>query len=94
MTLPSQLIVPGAWHKPGHFGRLVDELAGIDLHTVSLTSTGDDPAALRDMYADAEVISRADAAIDGLVVVLAHKHCRTPEMSGTSSISPDSLASF
>ena len=78
MTLPSLLIVPGAWHKPEHFHRLVDELSGIDVHTVTLTSTGDDPAALRDMYADAEVIAHAAAAIDDPVVVIAHSYGGVP----------------
>ena len=78
MTLPSLLIVPGAWHKPDHFRPLVDELSGIDVHTVTLTSSGDDPAALRDMYADAEVIAQAAAAIDGPVVVVAHSYGGMP----------------
>jgi hypothetical protein len=84
MTLPSLLIVPGAWHKPGHFRRLVDELSGIDVHTVTLTSSGDDPAALRDMYADAEVIAQAAADIDGPVVVVAHSYGGVPTTQGLS----------
>ena len=82
MTLPSLLIVPGAWHKPDHFRALVDELSGIDVHTVTLTSSGDDPAALRDMYADAEVIAQAVAAIDGPVVVVAHSYGGVPTTQG------------
>lgn len=78
MTLPSLLIVPGAWHKPDHFRRLVDELSGIDAHTVTLTSSGDDPATLRDMHADAEVIAQAAAAIAGPVVVVAHSYGGIP----------------
>jgi pimeloyl-ACP methyl ester carboxylesterase len=80
MTLPSVLVVPGAWHKPDHFRFLVDELTKIDVHTsaLTLTSSGDDPAALRDMYADADVIARAAAAIDGPVVVVAHSYGGVP----------------
>ena len=78
MTLPSVLVVPGAWHKPDHFRLLVDELSGIDVHTVTLTSSGDDPAALRDMHADADVIARAAAAIEGPVVVVAHSYGGVP----------------
>ena len=68
MTLPSLLIVPGAWHRPDHFRLLIDELAGIDVRTVTLASSGFNPAALGDMYADAEAIAQAVAAIDGPVV--------------------------
>jgi pimeloyl-ACP methyl ester carboxylesterase len=82
MTLPSLLIVPGAWHKPGHFRRLVDELPDVDVHTVTLTSTGDDPAVLRDMHADAEVVAEAAAAIDGPVVVIAHSYGGMPATQG------------
>lgn len=85
MTLPSVLIVPGAWHKPAHFYLLIDELADLDVHTVTLTSSGDDPATLRDMYADAEVIAQAVAAIDGPVVVVAHSYGGIPTTQGLSN---------
>jgi pimeloyl-ACP methyl ester carboxylesterase len=78
MTLPSVLVVPGAWHKPDHFRLLADELSDVDVHTVTLASSGDDPAALRDMHADADVIARAAAAIDGPVVVVAHSYGGVP----------------
>ena len=98
MTLPSVLVVPGAWHKPDHFRLLVDELSDIDVHTVTLTSSGDDPAALRDMHADADVIARAAAAIEGPVVVVLtptaecppRRHSDRRGMSFASSISPHS----
>jgi hypothetical protein len=78
VTLPAVLLVPGAWHKPDHLRPLVAELSGIDAQTVTLTSSGDDPAALGDMYADAEVIAQAAPAIDGPVVVVASQEspCR------------------
>src|ERR1700754_298567 len=84
VTLPSLLIVPGAWHSPDHWRPLVDELSGVDVHTVTLPSNGDDPAALRDMYADAEVIAQAAAAIDGPVVVLAHSYGGIPTTQALS----------
>ena len=51
---------------------LTDELRGVDVHTVALPSSGDDPAALGDLFADADAIAAVVAAIDGPVVVLAH----------------------
>jgi pimeloyl-ACP methyl ester carboxylesterase len=84
MTLPSVLLVPGAWHKPDHFRRLIDELPDLDVHTVALTSSGNDPAALRDMYADADVIAQAVAAVGGPVVVVAHSYGGVPTTQGLS----------
>jgi hypothetical protein len=46
MTPPCLVLVPGAWHKPDHYRPLTDELWDIDVHTVTLRSSGDDPAAL------------------------------------------------
>ena len=63
----------------------MDELADLDVHTVRLTSSGDDPAALRDMYADAEVIAQAVAAIDGPVVVVAHSYGGIPTTQGLTN---------
>ncbi|OBF26477.1 hypothetical protein A5724_31430 [Mycobacterium sp. ACS1612] len=78
MTCPTVLLVPGAWHKPSHFDLLVNELTDVQVRTVTLTSTGDDPATLGDMYADAAVIAQAVAAIDGPVVVVAHSYGGVP----------------
>ena len=72
MSAPSLLLVHGGWHRPEHWKLLTDELCGVDVHTVALPSSGDDPAALGDMFADAQAIAAAVAAIDGPVVVLAH----------------------
>jgi pimeloyl-ACP methyl ester carboxylesterase len=84
MTRHSVLLVPGAYHKPSHMDPLVTELSGIDVHTVTLTSSGDDPAALKDMHADAEVIAQAAAAIDGPVVVVAHSYGGVPATQALS----------
>jgi pimeloyl-ACP methyl ester carboxylesterase len=78
VSLPSLLIVPGAWHEPDHFRALLDELPDIDVHTVTLRSSGKDPAVLGDMYADAEAVAQAAAAIDGPVVVVAHSYGGIP----------------
>jgi pimeloyl-ACP methyl ester carboxylesterase len=85
MTLPSVLLVPGAWHNNAdHWRPLVDELSDVDVHTVTLTSSGADPAILRDMYADAEVIARAAAAIDRPLVVVAHSYAGVPTTQALS----------
>jgi pimeloyl-ACP methyl ester carboxylesterase len=55
------------------------------VHTVTLTSSGDEPASLRDMYADAEVIAQAVAAIDGPVVVVAHSYGGLPTTQGLTN---------
>jgi pimeloyl-ACP methyl ester carboxylesterase len=87
MSLPSLLLVAGAWHRPEHLRLLMNELSGIDVHTVALTSSGDDPAVLGDMYADAEVIAAAVAAIDGPVVVAAHSYGAIPVTQALADVS-------
>jgi pimeloyl-ACP methyl ester carboxylesterase len=67
--------VPGT--SPTIFVR-VEELSGLDVHTVTLTSSGYDPAVLGDMYADAEAIAQAAATIDRPVVVVAHSYGGIP----------------
>src|ERR1700727_4053396 len=82
VSLPSLLIVPGAWFVPDHFCPLRDELSDIDVHTVTLTSSGKDPAVLGDIYANAEAVAQAAAAIDGPVVVVAHSYGGIPTTQG------------
>jgi pimeloyl-ACP methyl ester carboxylesterase len=76
------VLVPGAWHRPAHLEALVAELRGIDTHTVALPSTGNDPANLGDMYADAAAIAAAVAAVGGPTVVLAHSYGGIPTTQG------------
>ena len=49
----SLLLVHGAWHGPWAWQSLVEQLPDIDIHTVSLPSSGNDAAALGDLYDDA-----------------------------------------
>ncbi|SNS21883.1 Pimeloyl-ACP methyl ester carboxylesterase [Streptosporangium subroseum] len=89
MTMPSLLLVPGAWHKPEHLQLLIDEMPDIDVHTVALTSCGDDPKSLGDMYSDAAAIKAAVEAIDGPVVVVAHSYGGVPvtqALVGTANV--------
>lgn len=91
MTLPS--LPPGRLAQARPLSSSIDELSGIDVHTVTLTSSGDDPAALGDMYADAEAIAQAVAAVDGrllwsltpMAASPPRKHSRTRETSDASS---------
>jgi pimeloyl-ACP methyl ester carboxylesterase len=85
MIRPSVLLVPGAWHKPDHFHLLIDELADMDVHNVTLTSSGDNPATLGDMHTDAEVIAQAVAAVGGPVVVVAHSYGGIPATQGLTN---------
>ncbi|MEU7798092.1 alpha/beta hydrolase [Micromonospora arborensis] len=78
MSLPSLILVPGAWHKPEHLALLNDELRDVDVHTVTLASSGDEPAKLGDMHQDASLIRTAVAAADGPVVVVAHSYGGIP----------------
>ena len=78
MTLPSLLLIHGAWHRPEHWKLLTDELSGVDVRTVALTAGGDDPAMLGDMHTDAQAIAAAAAAIDGPIVVVAQSYGGIP----------------
>jgi pimeloyl-ACP methyl ester carboxylesterase len=84
-ALPSLLLVPGAGHKPEHFRLLMDHMTDVDVHTVALTSSGDDPSALGDMYKDAAAVAAAAAAIDGPVVVIAHSYGGIPVTQALAS---------
>lgn len=73
--MPATLVlVHGAWHGPGIWDQLVAELPGVDVRTVDLPSSGDDPAALGDLRDDAAELTRVLAAVDGPSVVLAHSY--------------------
>ncbi|MCG5436660.1 alpha/beta hydrolase [Micromonospora foliorum] len=82
MSLPSLVLVPGAWHKPAHLALLKDELRDVDVHIVALSSSGDDPAKLGDMHRDAALIEKAVAEIGGPVVVVAHSYGGIPTSEG------------
>lgn len=78
-TQATLLFVPGAWHKPEHMDALIAELPDVNVRTVRLTASGDDPSALGDMYTDADAITAAAAAaIQGPVVVVAHSYGGIP----------------
>ncbi|MFI6069900.1 alpha/beta hydrolase [Micromonospora sp. NPDC051227] len=82
MSLPSLVLVPGAWHKPEHLALLKAELRDVDVHIVALSSSGDDPEKLGDMHQDAALIEKAVAEIGGPVVVVAHSYGGIPTSEG------------
>ncbi|GGO02577.1 alpha/beta hydrolase [Micromonospora parathelypteridis] len=86
MSVPSLVLVPGAWHKPEHLALLTDELRDVDVHTVTLASSGDEPAKLGDMHQDASLIRDAVAVIDGPVVVVAHSYGGIPTSQALAGI--------
>ncbi|MEO3748104.1 alpha/beta hydrolase [Plantactinospora sp. B5E13] len=77
-SVPALLLVPGAWHGPWAWQPLIEQLPDIDVHTVALPSSGDDPAALGDLYDDAAVVKAAVAAMNGPVTVVAHSYGGAP----------------
>ena len=68
---PTLVLVHGAWHGSWCWEALLPELAGVNVRTVELPSVAAPPAGL---YADAEVLRAAVAAIPGPVVVCAHSY--------------------
>ncbi len=70
----SLLLVHGAWHGSWAWDPLLGHLDGLDARTVDLPSSGDDPATLGDLRADAEVVRTALAGTHGPVVVVGHSY--------------------
>ncbi|GAA5124355.1 alpha/beta fold hydrolase [Pseudonocardia adelaidensis] len=75
---PTLLLVHGAWHGVWAWRRLVEELADLDVRTVSLPSVGPDRSALGDLRTDTEAVRAAIAVVDGPVVVCAHGYGGVP----------------
>lgn len=98
---PTLVLVHGAWHGSWSWEALLPGLAGVNVRTVGLPSLAAPSAGL---YADAEVLRAAVAAVPGPVVVCAHSYggavlrrrwpgCRTSRMSCTCVRSPSAGAS-
>jgi pimeloyl-ACP methyl ester carboxylesterase len=84
---PTLVLVHGAWHGPWVWDALTRELPGVNIRAVALTSSGHDPAALGDMYADAALIREAVEEIGGPVVVAAHSYGGVPTTQGLAGVS-------
>ncbi|WP_369221616.1 alpha/beta hydrolase [Streptomyces sp. R39] len=78
MSLPALLLVHGAWHDSSAWRLLAEHLPDVDVRTVRLPSTGDDPTRLGDLYADAARIEVALGEIGGPAVVLGHSYGGAP----------------
>lgn len=68
------VLVHGAWHGAAVWEQLIAELPGVEIRTVDLTSTGDDPALLGGLHDDATELARVLAGTDGPTVVVAHSY--------------------
>ena len=83
---PTVVLVHGAWHGPWCWGEVERQLAdeGVDVVTVDLPSSGDDPSALGDLDDDAAAVRAAIDAVDGPVVVIAHSYGGAPTTQGAA----------
>ena len=100
MTLPSLLLVPGAWHCGLHFGPLIDQLEkehGFRCFTIDLPST-EDPDAVNSIDADTETVRNAvinildetvkpDDKVSGDLVVLMHSYGGVPGSNALEGLS-------
>lgn len=78
MSLPALLLVHGAWHDSAVWQPLAECLPDVDVRTVRLASTGEDPALLGDLYADSARIEAVLGEIGGPAVVLGHSYGGAP----------------
>lgn len=72
------VLVHGAWHGPWCWELLMEQLSGVEVRTVALSSSGSDPSNLGDLYEDAAIVRSVVAEVDGPVVVCAHSYGGAP----------------
>ncbi|MEU0186909.1 alpha/beta hydrolase [Streptomyces sp. NPDC006207] len=77
-TLPTLVLVHGAWHGTWCWQPLAEQLPDLDVRTVALPSSGPDPAALGGLYDDAEAVAKAIAVVGGPTVVVGHSYGGCP----------------
>lgn len=78
MNRPTLLLVPGAWHFPWHYERLIEVLPDVDVRTVTLRSVGADAEKLGTLYDDVAAVKEAASSIEGPFTVLAHSYGGAP----------------
>lgn len=71
---PTLVLLHGAWHGSWCWEQLEMSLGDVPLQTVDLPSSGNNPAALGDLYADAEAVRSALSKIEGPTVVVGHSY--------------------
>jgi pimeloyl-ACP methyl ester carboxylesterase len=87
VTKPTLVLIHGGWHGPWVWETLIREMPGMEIRAVALPSSGPDPAALGDMYADAALIRETVEANDGPVVVVAHSYGGVPTTEALAGVS-------
>src|SRR5436309_6897804 len=86
-SAPTLGLVHGSWHGPWVWRRVVEELADLDVRTVTLPSVGPDSSALGDLHTDAEAVRAAVSVVDGPVVVCAHSYGGVPATEAVAGVS-------
>ncbi|MFD8197491.1 alpha/beta fold hydrolase [Streptomyces wuyuanensis] len=82
-TLPTLVLVHGAWHGPWCWKYLIDELPGLDVRTVALPSGS---ASLGNLYEDAEVVAKALASVGRPTVVVGHSYGGSPVTEAAATV--------
>jgi pimeloyl-ACP methyl ester carboxylesterase len=78
ISAPTLVLVHGAWHGPWWWDLVIEQLSGVEVRAVALSSSGSDPLELGDLYDDAEIVRAVVANVDGPVVVCAHSYGGAP----------------
>ncbi|MEX2588143.1 MAG: alpha/beta hydrolase [Actinomycetota bacterium] len=75
-SAPVLILVHGAWHGSWCWAGVEPRLRqiGVEVRSVELTSQGDDPARIGNLYSDTEVVRGAASSVAGPVVLLGHSY--------------------
>lgn len=84
-TLPTLVLVHGAWHGTWCWQPLIDQLPDVEVRTVALPSSGQDPTILGGLYDDAEAVAKAVATVGGPTVVVGHSYGGYPVTEGAAT---------
>lgn len=75
-SAPVLILVHGAWHGSWCWAGVEPRLRqlGVDARSVELTSQGEDPASIGNLYSDTEVVRGAASSVEGPVALLGHSY--------------------